>query len=338
MKIITKGYAAALLVVGTSRFFLFADFMFFYDVLISPFFGGRKPAHPPKEIMAIVGILAVSSIVAPHPMDGLQTAFRIYILAMVLPIYKYGFYFKKMLGFTLGALALFAVAQSAFMTRSIGIHMNASMLGQTALVFAPVYWLEVGLSVAVIMTVSIARSPMVAMVIFAVFNRRKYYVWLVAITAGMFLVYASISQPDRITLSGVIWAIEDRIETDIGHSNDQLETRYSTKICGEFRPIEYSNWGYGFGGFCESTGQPRPHNIYVLSFYELGALFLPFWFLVMYAARRLEWWRLVPLLALGLVTDELFGRPEGVYLIAAWIISTHLLQTRRTPHAEPELR
>ncbi len=333
IRTIARGYHATLMVVGTSRFFLFADFMFLYDYLISPFFNNKPRPKLRFELAVIAGILALSALVSPDPMDGLQTAFRVMLLGTMLPVYVYGFHYKKMLGFTLGLLAIFAIYQTTVMTRSVGIHMNASMLGQTALVFMPIYWIEIGLAAAILLAVSVARSPLIVLLVFGVMIRQRYYMILIVFTVAMFIVFGSISTPERLGISGMFSSFEDRSETITGLSESDVTEKYSEnpKLCGEFREIEYKQFGYGFHGFCESTGQPRPHNIYVLSFYELGVLFLPFWAAIFYAARRLSLVQILPLLILGLVTDELFGRPEGVYLIASWVISIQLLRTRKSP-------
>lgn len=334
---VTKGWQGLLMVIGTSRFFLFADFMFLYEAMITPFFTAKKFPRPAPEFVGIAVILIVSSIISPHPIDGLQTAFRVVLLATVLPAYRYGFWYKKAAALGLMIIAILVVVQSGIFldNRPDGIHFNAVSLAMSAFVFMPIFWYEIALAGAIILVVSLSRTPVVALMIFAVLSRRRYYIGVAAVTGAMFLVYGSVVTPGRITTAGIDAAIIDRIETVTGHPTEVLDARYKDKICGDVRPIQHLTYGYGFYGFCESTGQPRPHNIYVLSFYELGILFLPFWALVMYAARRLSYIQILPLLALGLVNDDLFGRPEGVYLIAAWLISTTLMRENHVTRPNP---
>lgn len=329
---IRKGWHAAVMVIGTTKIFLFADFALLYEAIITPLFTGRKIPKPAPELIGIAGILAIASIYSPRPVDGLQTAFRIALLASILPTFTYGFHYKKMLGFVLLSLALLVAGQSAFIDRPAGIHMNALLLAESAFVFMPVFWYEIGLAGALILVMSLSRTPLVAFVIFAVLSRRTYFIGLAAITSAMFLVYVSVSAPDKLTIGGLVESVATRGETITGLDDERLATQYNDGRCGEVRAIEHTTYGYGFYGFCASTGQPRPHNIYALSFYELGVLFLPFWALIIYAARRLNYVQVLPLLALGMVSDNLFGRPEGVYLVAAWIISTGLMKSR-TPES-----
>lgn len=329
-----KGWQAAVMVIGTSRFFLLADFILLYEAIIAPFWNGKKFSRPAPEIIAIALILAIASIYSPRPVDGFQTAFRVILLATVLPAYKYGFHYKKMAGVILFGLALLVTVQSTTDLRPDGLHMNALLLAESALVFMPIFWYEIGLACALIIVMSLSRTPLVAFVIFAVLSRRRYAVALAAVTSAMFLVYASVSVPERVSVAGIEHAIFDRVETVTGFDREHLESVYTDGKCGEIRPVEYRQFGYGLYGYCASTGQPRPHNIYALSFYEFGVLFLPFWALIFYAARRLSYVQILPLLALGMVSDNLLGRPEGIYLIAAWLISTNLM-FNRTPNANP---
>lgn len=329
-----KGWQAAVMVIGTTRFFLFADFVLLYEAMITPFFSGKKFPKPAPELVAVAGIIALASFNSPRPVDGFQTAFRIVLLATVLPAYVYGFHYKKMLGFVLLGLALLVVGQSAFQSRPDGLHMNALLLAESAFVFMPIFWYEIGLAGALILVMSLSRTPVVAFVIFAVLSRKKYAIGLAAVTSAMFLVYASVATPERITFGGITESVIDRGETITGFDLEHLQTVYTDGKCGEIREIRHTTYGYGMYGFCASTGQPRPHNIYALSFYELGVLFLPFWAMIIYAARRLSYVQVLPLLALGMVSDNLFGRPEGVYLIAAWIISTKLMENKNAKQVE----
>ena len=81
--------------------------------------------------------------------------------------------------------------------------------------------------------------------------------------------------------------------------------------------------GYGLGNYVNVTGLARPHNIFVLLFYEMGVLAAIPVFLLGWAV----WNRKIPLsvfLALFLlwqVTEEAAGRVEGFFTTAAVLIA-----------------
>ncbi len=319
-----ESYHAVYLLLGTSRVFLIADFGFMFDAIIDPIFSKRKLAKIPFYIWGVLFIVAITSIYSPEAFQGMTTALRILILALILPTYKYRYKFKQMTGTLLIILALIAIGQSAFMLRSNGIQSSSSMLGQVAFVYAPIFWVQISLAVVLILSLSIARSPLVALILFAVITRKQYFLALAGFAAVIFVIYAAISTPGRVTFSGIKFAVTERIETVTGFDDKALESRYADKICGEFREEKITMFGYGWNGYCKSTGQPRPHNIYALTIYELGIIAIPFWLFILYGAYKFGFWKLAPLFALGLVTEELLGRPEGIYLIAIWIISVQL--------------
>ncbi len=313
---ISKGYQGLFLVVGTSRFFLLADFLFVYDLVIEPFFHKRnKIKRPPLALWFVVVPLAMSLIWSLNPNDGVQTVIRIVVLSLVIPTYKFRGEYNRIVFVSLVMLFGLVFFQSLETARPNGIHMNASSLGQSGFAFMSSKFWPVALAGGMILSFSIARAPLLVFFVFAIFSRNRLIRSTAIITTIIFFSMAFLQTPERVIISGISDGIERRIET-------LKPSKAVNNECGLERALEYKLLGYGFQSFCMSTGNVRPHNIYILSVYELGVLAIPFWFGIFLLARKFPIKVVAPLFILGLLTEELFGRPEGVYLIAIWLLYT----------------
>lgn len=158
-----------------------------------------------------------------------------------------------------------------------------------------------------------SRTAVAGMFLFAAVSNRMI-IWMFAGTAFLMLFAPIILNHDPVA--------EFRFTPEGLEQAQELRSEILTP--DKIHPPWY---GYGYHSYVLETGLQRPHNIYVLSWYELGVLSIPLWLLVLIAI-----WRYLPvrssavLLIIGLNTDELFARPEGLFVIFGLVLSAHVFK------------
>lgn len=302
------------LAAGTTRLWFLADLFLILIVL----WRGRREFHSHWTVTSLAGIIGVTALWSPDPLAAILTAWRIIALYSLV----YSFRLTRQAKFGVGLVLVLQLAVTLTQLdqhRLFGLSFNASNMGQAGLVFMA--WPGIGPFAALTLGLSTARSAALALVIYTVL-RRSRYVWTWAIVAALIFVGVTLWQsPERISPAGIEKAVSMRSDLDAGVPSLENITGEVELACGRPRPRSWQVLGYGYHGYCVSTGLQRPHNFWILSFYDLGVLFFPFWAVLFIAAWRLKHPMIPALLALGLITEELFARPEGVYLIAIALAS-----------------
>lgn len=318
-----------MLLVGTSRMYLFADFMLIYDLTVGRIFRPVTLKHPSKTFFVLVGLLAISAILSPVTLaQTWQTVLRLLTLGYLLPNYKIRFNkYSQTLIVILLAVALWQLL-FVEISRPHGHHMNATLFGMFGFSIAFYFFWPVAVLGGSFLAFSGSRVLLGAMWIFVLFERSKRATFLAVIYTITFLVVMLTQSPERLTVDGISSAVELRFEMATEISQEQLDAKYDDLRCGERSDPEFSFFGYGFGGYCYATGQPTPHNSYLLSIYELGMLLtVPFWILIFLLARKIRLKVWLPLVLMAFFTDDLFFTPEGIYVIALWLVSLKVFES-----------
>lgn len=300
-----------ILALGTTRIWLLADFLLFFYVLWQP----RKRLRGHWIIYSLAGIIGITALWSPDPVAAILTAVRVVCLYSVARSLTIDRKFWTGAAAVLAVQLVIAVIQLPNETRPFGLSMNASQLGQTGFVYmatplAPIAAFTLGLSTA--------RSAALGLIVLNIGRRsRRLFAWSV-VAAAIFLTVIFWKTPDRIQPAGIAEATTNRealvdgVVPATSVSATELES-----ACGEARPRAWKVVGYGWHGYCASTGLQRPHNLWILSFWDLGILSVPFWTLVAIGAWKSRQYSMIAaLVAVGMITEELFARPEGFYMIA----------------------
>lgn len=301
------------LALGTTRLWFAADAFLFLLVLY------RGPRHfkTHPAMLGIAAILLLTVFWTPDPAAAALAAFRVIALYSLLRDFRPNRAFWIGSGIVLAFQLVFMAIQLPVQARPPGLSANASQVGQTGLVFAAG---PLGPLAAITLGISTARSAAMGLAIYT-FLARTRYAWMVACMAAViFVAVAHEKTPQRIGLAGIKQGISDRNDLIDGvPSTGQAIVHLLATDCGPVREREWSWHGYGYHGYCLSTGQQRPHNLWVTSWWELGVFSIPFWALVAYGAWKLRGPMTPALFAVGMITEELFSRPEGFYMVAVVI-------------------
>ncbi len=205
--------------------------------------------------------------------------------------------------------------------------------------------------------VSAARLPLALLIVISLWTRK----WFLLVSVLVALLFAFYFTPDsRFEIPVVKNAFWIRYELIVGKSkvvvpsqktgdlvldmvkidnNDGIDEL--VKAIGLDRPdligkaIKNSDgkyerpwlWhGYGFGSYNDYTGLVKPHNTYLLIWYELGLLSILLFLaviLLLLTTTGKPFWLLGTYLIYGFFVDDFFGLPIGLYAIGFhfWFIS-----------------
>lgn len=368
-----------LILLGTTRLYLFSDFVLIYDLTVGRIFNPKPLVHPNRWFIGLVVILAASSMLSPVTLaQSWQTVLRLVMLAYLLINYRvrFGRMSKLFLVVMLG-VAIWQLMNVE--SRAHGHSMNQTVFGMFGMALVFYAGWPVALLGSGILATSIARIPLAMLWVYAIFDRR-FKSWLLACFATIIFVWVGLEYtPQRLNVVGFIDSFEGRVAmmlTPATSNNeptpvpptatvpptvevlvatvipttvetatkavtvwvDKIENRsektlkyqYLDDRCGERRPVELKWYGYGFGGYCQNTGTPTPHNVYILSLYELGVLVVPFWICLFMLVRKVAWRVWLPLAVMAGFTDDLYSIPEGIYVVAIWLVSVGVFHTIST--------
>ena len=128
----------------------------------------------------------------------------------------------------------------------------------------------------------------------------------------------------RFTPPGIKTSIEIRYSTLVADSKNGTRDIVINSFSNppKYNKPEFNIFGYGLGGYLKATGIQRPHNFYLLSYYELGIISIYLFVLLVYMFYKKKINRniFMSLLLLGLFTEDLLIRPEIQYMTAALFI------------------
>lgn len=295
----------------------------------------QRRIHVPVILWVLVGLIAITALWSPESGKPVWLSLHIlcgWIAYQVLPHSK----------FRLGLYPLIAIQIVVILwqygvsdvTRPTALARNASVLGLAGM------WLLPGILPAFLSGLSISRTAVLGAVLIGVSGRRYLFTSLIVVLT--FVVTTWIVQPERLGLSGISDSLELRKKTLNGSSVEALPINESSVTPFTPRPIipepQKVNWkwyGYGFGQYSFVTGRIQPHNIFVSTWYAFGLLTIPVGYCLIYLwtlrNRGRSWrehdWRLLLLACTtGMLTDELLGSVEGVYMVLGWCIMNRSAQ------------
>ncbi len=239
------------------------------------------------------------------------------------------------IGLTAGVAPQVFAAFTTFGAARPGLmSLNASQVAQTGLVFwlvlpemkARAQWLG-WLPAAVQMAVSVSRVPLfVAVVYFALKPTKQRAVMLFLII--VLFIYAGYAQGQisRVLPPQLIKAAELRL----GLISSPIESSQAAagSISDSVVSPEFEISGFGFGNYINHTGLVRPHNVFILMFFEMGILALIPVLMLGWAVftRRLPMAVFIPLFILWQFTEEANGRVEGFFTTAAVLTAVWRVQ------------
>lgn len=184
-----------------------------------------------------------------------------------------------------------------------GIANSSSILGlgSAALIVSPV-----GPLALVPLSLSLSRTFVGVVLLSGVWFRSKPILLYGMIGLAMLLLVS----PDRISFEGVTNSLDDRALLNSP-------------------PVEWVWYGIGLSNYNQTFDLQAPHNIWILSWWELGVFSIPFWLLLAGLLVRFRLWHFIPIVASGLFTPELFFNVEGTYALALWQVSWQSISTFR---------
>ena len=196
--------------------------------------------------------------------------------------------------------------------------LNASIVGQIGLMF----WLILPelpkparitpwIFSAILIGVSVARFPLFVAGLFTLFRPGIHRI-------GMFLVIVGVFLAAAFTQGNLNRLDPERVQID---SQIRTELLVNAKIVAqdpELRFWQNVTIGYGIGQFINETGLTRPHNVFVLLFYELGYLVIVPAGLFAWAiyTRRVPLPTALSLIVLWQLVEEPGGQLEGMFISA----------------------
>jgi hypothetical protein len=167
----------------------------------------------------------------------------------------------------------------------------------------------------VVVGLSLSRTALLASGIVAIASRNRF-VWLAFLLAVTIQIpLGLLITPERYQISGIWQDVERRESLITGESTDDDFSEITPVNPSE--PRVWSVFGYGLGNYTLETGRGIPHNMFVLSFWELGIFSVVFWIGVGWL-----WWcysrsltLLVVFVTVGSLTPEFLSRIEGLFMI-----------------------
>ncbi len=231
------------------------------------------------------------------------------------------------------AMQVYAAVTTWGAVRPPLLSLNASQVAQTGLVFWLVLpelkrkeqWLA-WIPGVVWVAVSLSRAPLVAGIVYLF---AKPFEMKTKMLAGLLVLVAlaaiSQGQAQRFLPAPIAKSVEQRtglIFRPAATTTALLHGGPDELIPNVSRPEFY--WtGYGVGNYVTETGLIRPHNLFILIFYQMGALAIVPVFLLGWAVltRRIPFSVFVALFLLWQFTEEAAGRVVVFFTTAAVFVA-----------------
>lgn len=252
-------------------------------------------------ILTISAIILFSSLRAyPHSGTGIYHASVIALAPFVIANWRFN---TRWINLLAGIQIIWMITEySNGAVRPSALSDNASALGIGALMaFTPLNALAIGLS--------LSRTALLGFAVFAVLRNRKAIYILLLLTIVVHVSTQLWTQPKRFSIDNVIYSMELRQEAIEGTATEAI----ATDVIIQERNL--NAFGYGYGGYVPSTGRIQPHNVYILSVWEMGFLAIPFWIIlaVLLWRSRNPYMAIPALLALNV--DEWYTLTEGIFFL-----------------------
>jgi hypothetical protein len=159
---------------------------------------------------------------------------------------------------------------------------------------------------------------------------RGFPILIAAAIVGLMFVWQALAiSPQRLTLRQLSSDASDR--GSLVSLSDPVISKASIDIHRpdlSARPAErvWSWYGYGYRAYVERTAASTPHNIYVLAWYELGLLAIPFVIAALLLLFRLPLWLALTMMLYAGAVDMWYWMPSGVYALA--FLSYHYVKAK----------
>lgn len=146
------------------------------------------------------------------------------------------------------------------------------------------------------------------------FNRKIIVATIIA--GSLFVISAAVNAPDRLQFNTLF---DDYIKRTslIDLSNKEYAKHsiliHQPELADREIERQWRWYGYGYRSYVLETAAITPHNLWVLTWYELGIFSVPFWISLAWSARRLTGWIAATAILYFSVVDLWFWFPSGVY-------------------------
>ncbi len=309
----------------------------------------KRQTWPPMIGLLVSGAICITAIGSIAPLVSLSLGLIVLALFIVSKHVRAEWNTRDFLiGLMVGASPQVITGVMTWGAERPGLlSLNASQLAQTGLVF----WLITAdlsrrdqwmawIPATIQMSIGMARAPMIAVIAYLLFKSSKRLFLMTIIFAGVFAITGILQgNLDRLLPNDIIRAAGVRLsllevveppffiggtELVMPDSASDVHVGAVTRT-GSISGIEalkeaaFQWTGYGFGNYVNVTGILRPHNAFILLFYEMGILaVIPIIFLgwaVYY--RKLPIAVFLSLFLLWQVTEEATGRIEGFFTTCA---------------------
>lgn len=140
-----------------------------------------------------------------------------------------------------------------------------------------------------------------------------------AVVCAMFAIQALAISPQRLTVATLKG--DAAVRSDLVTLNNIQSVKAAIDVHRpdlSARPVErkWLPYGYGFRSYVERTAASTPHNIYILAWYELGLLAIPFFAALLWLGLRLPFPLLICLALYAGFVDLWYWHAAGIYGLA----------------------
>lgn len=294
---------------GTTRLSPIADLLLVYFVLI------RMRLNPiPHTVLIWLATLSLPFLVAGFFNDVatvLYTLIHLWILAFAVVQLRgrvrkaelwMGLSVSFLVHLSLLGLQQFHVLN--YQQAPHGFTYNSGLLATIAFAFLPV----AGLFSVPVLVLTLSRTNLLLVAVTAVVFRR--WIWLaVPVTIG--IVALVTLTPTRLN---PVPEIHNRVRLNSPDISDAWKWQ-----------------GLGFGKYNAVFELPTPHNVWVASFWELGVFSVLFWIGTLVVIVKHKLWAILPVLATGFTTEDVWSWDSGHYALAIGFLSWREIIKRQWP-------
>lgn len=279
----------------------------------------RQRVSIPTPLWLLTGCIALSAIWSANPGKPLWICTHIitaYLAYQVLPRKGARWGISLIAAIQIGAILWQYTTTDV--SRPAALARNASVLGLAGMWMLPLY------PSAILSGLSISRTALLGAGLLALTGKR--YIIPFVVLASVFLTTTLLTNPSRLSLETLSrnWNVRvDALHGVTSETNPSPDPVVPTEI-------EWRWYGYGWGQYYLATGQIQPHNIFVRTWYELGLFTIPvgYCLVILWLSRTPaggrfrdhDWRFLLVACATGMLTDELLGSVEGVYMVLGYAI------------------
>ena len=288
-----------------------------------------KGVRIPKKVLLLILFLVSASFFSENPNLHLIITFRLLFLSIFVN-YAINNKNKKYIPVLICSVLLIQTLVIPFdlftHERAKGVMLNAYLLGEIGLLMFLMGNNKYSrITSAIYLVGSLTRSTIFIALIYSLISKnKKLFMSAALLFLSMLVIITAKDSSFRFTPLGIKTSIEIRYSTLVADSKNGTRDIVidSFENPPKYNKPEFNILGYGLGGYLQSTGIQRPHNFYLLSYYELGIISIYLFVLLVHIFYKKKINRniFISLLLLGLFTEDLLIRPEIQYMTAALFI------------------